>query len=419
MERNPTWEHPLIVGMDTHRSMNVVHLEDGRGAALGKAMRIRNNRPGMEGLAARLDATVCAGGYDGIVLASEATGWYWLGAFYTLQASCRQPVQLYALNPRLTANYKKVLMNDDHEDVSDAEVIAERLRMGRDLPAPFEPETLYAPLRLLTRYRIHLVQGAVRVKAYAANLVYLKASEYTAKDHAAFAEVFGPTSRAVLSEFGTCEELLALPLADLAAWLQERGRHRFSDPTATAQRLQCVARDSFVLPKAFTPALNTCLGLALEQMEQLSQQIEQLDVRIAAGLQALPNPLSSIPGIGQVYAAGILSEIGNIQRFACDDAKVAKYGGLKWCHYQSGEFEAEQTPLTRHGNHYLRYYLVEAANHVRRHVPEYAAYYAKKYAEVKTHAHKRALVLTARKLVRLVTALLATNQPYRARSTDA
>ena len=70
-------------------------------------------------------------------------------------------------------------------------------------------------------------------------------------------------------------------------------------------------------------------------------------------------------------------------------------------------------------NHYLRYYLVEAANHVRRHVPEYAAYYAKKYAEVKTHAHKRALVLTARKLVRLVTALLATNQPYRARSTDA
>jgi transposase len=351
-------------------------------------------------------------------LASEATGWYWLGAFYTLLTTCHVPTELYALNPRLTANYKKVLMNDDHADVSDAEVIAERVRMGRDLPPPFTPDPVYQPLRLLTRYRFHLAQTAMREKAYAATLVYLKASAYTTSEPAVFSEVFGPTSRAVLTEFATCEEILAMPLADLAAWLDAHGRHHFADPTATAQRLQAVARDSFDLPAAFAPALNECLAVAIEQLATLERQLRRLDAAIAQRLQAIPNTLTTIPGIGPVFAAGQIAEIGDIRRFDADDDKVAKYAGLKWRRHQSGEFEAEETPLTRQCNHYLRYYFVEAANSVRLHAPEYAAYYAKKYAEVSRHQHKRAVVLTARKLVRLVTALLTTNQPYRAGRED-
>ena len=40
------------------------------------------------------------------------------------------------------------------------------------------------------------------------------------------------------------------------------------------------------------------------------------------------------------------------------------------------------------------------------------SYYSKKYREVPKHQHKRALVLTARKLVRLIDALLRNNQIY-------
>jgi hypothetical protein len=60
----------------------------------------------------------------------------------------------------------------------------------------------------------------------------------------------------------------------------------------------------------------------------------------------------------------------------------------------------------------LRYDLVEAANSVRQHCPEYGQYYAAKKAETPRHAHKRALVLTARKLVRLIDALLRTQARY-------
>lgn len=61
---------------------------------------------------------------------------------------------------------------------------------------------------------------------------------------------------------------------------------------------------------------------------------------------------------------------------------------------------------------YPRYYLGKAANSVRKHIPEYAEYSAKKYAEATRHQHKRALALTSRKSVRLVFESLVKNQLY-------
>jgi len=57
---------------------------------------------------------------------------------------------------------------------------------------------------------------------------------------------------------------------------------------------------------------------------------------------------------------------------------------------------------------------MEAANSVRHHIPEYETFYHKKFDEVKTHQHKRALALTSRKLIRLIFGLLANHQLYSA-----
>ena len=68
--------------------------------------------------------------------------------------------------------------------------------------------------------------------------------------------------------------------------------------------------------------------------------------------------------------------------------------------------------MTKTGNKYLRYYLIEAANSVKNNISEYKDFYLKKYGEVTTHQHKRALALTSRKLVRLIFGLLTKNQIY-------
>ena len=64
--------------------------------------------------------------------------------------------------------------------------------------------------------------------------------------------------------------------------------------------------------------------------------------------------------------------------------------------------------MIKSGNRYLRYYLLEAANSVRRCDSEFRRYYDLKFKEVNKYQHKRALALTARKLVRLVFRLLKT-----------
>jgi len=132
-------------------------------------------------------------------------------------------------------------------------------------------------------------------------------------------------------------------------------------------------------------------------------------------MEAIPHTLDTIPGFGPIFSGGIIAEIGDLARFEYNQAKVAKFAGFKWRKYQSADSQADETRLTRTGNRYLRYYFCEAANSVRLRDAEYAVYYDRKFHEVRKHQHKRAIVLTARKLVRLVVRLLTTNQPYRPR----
>lgn len=108
---------------------------------------------------------------------------------------------------------------------------------------------------------------------------------------------------------------------------------------------------------------------------------------------------------------GLLAEIVDISRFP-DHPELAAYAGLTWKRSQSDSFEAEDTRLNKTGSPILRHYFTQGANAIRRHNLEYKAYYWRKYRESRKHKHKRALVLTARKLVRLVYTLLAQNKPY-------
>jgi hypothetical protein len=97
--------------------------------------------------------------------------------------------------------------------------------------------------------------------------------------------------------------------------------------------------------------------------------------------------------------------------------------GLTWEKRFSGNSVSQHTRFTKVGNKYLRYYFVLGADRLRQFNLESLAprcgcsagdkaYYCRKYHEVSKYQHKRALALTARKLVRLVHALLTKNVPY-------
>jgi len=408
----------LIVGVDPHRQNNVMQLMDSQGQVVGPPLRVANNRPGTVSFVEYLVEQMERGDYETIQIASEATGWYWFHFFQTLSQDPllnQWPVELYLFNPRLTAKFKQSYGEEDKTDLIDAFVVADRFRFGRDLPVPFAYEETYLPLRFLTRYYFHVTHSLVREKSYALALLYLKASEYTHPAKRPFQDIFGATSRAVLQEFASIEQIAALDFTDLIEFIDLKGKRRFPDPAENARKLQQVVQDSYHLPEAFQQPLNTILALSFKHISSLQGYQKRLKTAIADQLEPIPHTLQTIPGIGPVFAAGLISEIGPLARFDFNQAKVAKFAGLMWRKSQSDEFQAEHTPLIRNCNRYLRYYFCEAANAVRMHDVEYQAYYDRKYHEVRKHQHKRAIVLTARKLVRLVVRLLTTNQPYQPR----
>jgi transposase len=413
----------LIVGVDVHRRTNVVQVMDGQGQVLTTSLLVSNNRQGTAHLADCLAEAARRGNFASIHIAAEATGAYWLPFFCQLQQEPRLaawPLTLYPFNPRVVHNFRKAFVDLDKVDLNDAHLVAERLRFGRNLPAPFAMEEQFLPLRSLTRYRFHLVHELVRVKSYCTYLVYLKSSEYTAdRDWQPFSDIFGATSRAVLRDFPSMDAIIEMPFDELVEWLDVKGKRRFADPEANARKLVRVAEDSYRLPAPWLESVNIILGLNLRHLKTLENLIQRVDTAIADEMKAIPNTLTTIPGIGPVIAAGIIAELGDLARFDYDQKKVASYAGLKWSRRQSGDFLAEETTLKRQGNRFLRYYFCEAAHLVRMNDAEYNAFYTKKYNEALKHKHKRAIVLTARKLVRLVVRLLTTNQPFRVRRVDS
>lgn len=217
------------------------------------------------------------------------------------------------------------------------------------------------------------------------------------------------------------EEIIEASEEDLVAFLADKSRNRIKDISKTAELLRKTARDSYRLDKAFYEPLSVSIASSFNCIETFKKEIKAIDAALEREIKGLnPNAftiLQSIDGIGPVFAGGIVAEVGDISAFTSSDA-LAKYAGPCWKPNQSGGFDGEDTPMTKAGNRYFRYYFGEAANSMRKHNVEYGAYCRKKCNEVPKHQHKRALALTSRKFVRLVYGLLARNQLYSGVSLD-
>ncbi len=155
--------------------------------------------------------------------------------------------------------------------------------------------------------------------------------------------VFGATMLDLLSDSLSLDEIAEMELEDLALLLQEKGRGRFSDPQKIAKTIKKAIRDSYRLAQVVQESVDMVLATYARLIQTLKKQIKDLEKSIVALFEIVSEVqcLKSIPGIGVVYAAGIVAEIGQIERFE-NEAQLAKYCGLYWKKNQSGNFESER-----------------------------------------------------------------------------
>ncbi len=408
--------NPLYVGIDVSSRANVAYLMKPDGSKHSN-FSVANSLDGSRQLVKRILSAITSESLSDVIIGLEATSVYGdnLVCFLREDGSLNPyNKRIHVLNPKQVNKFKQAYNDLPKNDYVDSFVIADCLRFGRINKEVYLDDYRYKALQNLTRARFFAVQNLVKEKQRFLNYLFKKYS--TMAQEKVFSDTFSTSALAVYEEFDSAETLANMDLQQLTDFLIQKGKNRFPDPESVAKAIQKAARSSYRLPKTINDSVNQVLSISISSMKALESQIKAFDKAIAAQMELIPNTLTSVNGIGPVYSAGIIAEIGDINRFP-NQAALAKYAGLVWSQHQSGDFEAQNTRLIKSGNRYLKYYLCEAAMSLVRCDAEYSRFYHLKYKEVNKYQHKRALALTARKFVRLVFRLLKDNCLYRAPET--
>jgi transposase len=420
----------LIVGLDFSRDRIDACFLHPNGKILQNKWSCDNSPSGYQRLSSKSLELSRSCDLKDTVMGGEATGYYWLPFFLEAakdtQLKKQGSLHLYLLNPAWVKFYKRGICLDHKNDPTDAYYIADRLRAH---PPSYEwqADESWLPLRWFTRLRFRLVQQASRIKNQFQAHLFLQYSAYNRIKP--FSSTLGSFSSIFALDNALFQEIAQTPIPELAEMISPFCK----DPLKSATALHRVREDSFVLSPHLQESLSNILTMQVDVIDYFASQIKMIEAWIANEV-SLHHPevrlLATIPGIGPIFSSGIAAEIGSLDRFLSGEVldsrssryrpknlrnvenEIAKMAGLWWPENSSGQFSAEESHLSKSGNPYLRYYLIQAAECLRQHIPCFSAYYSKKYDEVPKHKHKRALVLTARKSLGLYIGLLHRKEAF-------
>ena len=401
----------LYVGIDVSKNTNVVYIMLPNGKKYDE-FSVDNSLYGARLIAKSVVQVLKRKKIKCTYFGLEATSVYGKNLIYFLnEEESLKPFEhkVFELNPLQVSKFKASYSDLPKNDYIDAFIIADCLRFGRINISAYTTDYKYDALKQLTRARFSLIELLVKEKINFLNHLFLKYSSLTQTK--VFSNTFGSTAMSIYNEFDSVDTLAMMDLHELTNHINKVGKNRFANPDELTKAIKKAVRSSYRLPKTVNDSNNQVLAISKTNIDSLESQIAILDEQIAKLIELIPNTLRSIKGIGPVYQAGIIAEIGDIDRFK-NQASLAKFAGLVWSQYQSGNFESEHTHLIHSGNKYLKYYLIQASFSLLRCDKEFKRYYTLKYHQVKKGNHKRALALTARKFIRVVFHLLKNKQLY-------
>ena len=384
----------FYLGIDIGKNTHVASLVDDKKKVIFKAFSFSNSIDGAESLILKLEAFK-----NELEVAMEATGHYWLSLYSYL---VEKNFTVRVINPIQTDGWRQgIEIRKRKTDVIDSILIADLLRYGDFVETSLSNED-YLSLRNLSRFRSYLISSIGDLKRKTIALLDQVFPEYASS----FSNIFGKTSKEILSNFSTPSDFEDINSDDLNTFLESVTRKNYA--SKKIDELSKKASSSF--------GINFCLDsfslqikMLIEQISFIQNQVSDVENEIELLLEKLNSPITTIPGIGSVNAATILGEIGDIKRFS-NPSKLVAYAGLDASISQSGEYEATYNHMSKRGSPYLRRALFQSALRAEFCDPVFSDYYQKKISEGKHH-----LVATnavARKLCHTIFAVLTKDEPY-------
>ena len=324
--------HPRCAGLDVHKDTVVaaVRLTEGDGSVRREVETFATTTPGLVALSDWLERHDCPS------VAMEATGIYWRPVWHVLAAEGHGGGRTLILAN--AAHVKNV--PGRKTDVADAVWLSDLLAHGLIRPS-FVPEAGTRAMRDLLRTRKQLV----REQASHVQRIQKTLEDANLKLASVLTDIMGTSGRAVLDALAAGE----------------------TDP----ERLQALVGPRVkARPEAIRAALTGrvsrhhrfLLGLHLRQIDALAAAIAEIDAQVERDLgpfRAAVGLLATIPGVGDLTAQVVLSEIGpDMSRFPSAEHLIS-WAGL--CPRQDESAGKRRSTRLKKGAPWLKTALVQAA----------------------------------------------------------
>jgi transposase len=387
----------ICVGIDVAKEKHDCCILSSEGEVLKDSFTFANNRQGFDALNFAIRKAAAERPLEEVRAGLESTGHYGNNLVAFLRGTGLEPV---VMNPLAVSLFRKSqTLRKTKTDKSDARFIAGMLLTSS--PSPCTPPSYHTEeLKVLTRSRYRLIQHRSKLRLSLSRLLDVVFPELASL-------VWSRNQKSVhalLLELPNPQAIARCRIDRLTNILSDGSRGKYGREQALAIRQ--AAADSI---GCNSPAMAFELQQTIRLIQQVQTELDLLDQQISAAVDACQTPLLTIPGIGHTLAGIILAEIGDIHRFQTP-AQLLAFAGMEPSTFQSGKFNASQTPMVKRGSTYLRWAILQAARLVAMRDTTFRNYLLKKRQEGKHFLV--ALSHVGKKLVRVIFHMLMTNRAF-------
>lgn len=219
-----------------------------------------------------------------------------------------------------------------------------------------------------------------------------------------FESKYGITYNNIIKTFTSAANIAKADIRSLRKCFEFKGRGKRI--SLTADKLKQVAKQSIGID-SYSEVIQ--IRHLIDQIELINRQLEEIDKKIEEFSKQVNSPILSTPGISHFSGTSILAEIGDINNFS-NYRQLIKFAGVAPYVYESSQFKADHTSITKKGSKYLRKTLYQIILPVINNNETFKKYYDLKISQGKSH--RCACGHCIRKLLRIIFHLLKTGQTF-------
>ena len=388
----------IYVGIDVSKDTFEVSIKDWRKNLLVKPRSYVQTRDGMEKFLEHVETTRSTMGAQTLI-GMEATGIYHLPLYNAL---ARRGYRVRIFNALELVKYHKFRIRKTKTDKIDSGVIADALIHEGYKPPKEDTSENITTLREYCRVRERLVYKLSVCKVQATRDLDTILRGYDKL----FDDTFCKTSRLILKKY-LRQKRIKIPVEREVTDLLNKYMSK-SRAEEKARKIVLAFQNALRVDHLIAPTVRE-LYLLMAQMELLEKQIKLTENKIQKVFSTTKSKITTIPGIGTVTGAIILSEIGNIRNFERAEQLVA-YAGLDPVVKESGKYKASSSNIYKRGSPALREALYLAAFGSLKHYPVCKLVYERMRSKDKHF--KVALCAVARKLLHIIYSVLKNDRDF-------